>query len=96
MMDFYTEFFGHTGREYTNQYVVPSHLRKELIYRLHNSKFAGQTGMTETIEKFRQSFFPNLVKFLIDYIRNCPSRLQVKPVKISPLQPPLQSVAAQQ
>ena len=93
----YRKFFDHTGRNFTRQFVVPSHLRKELIFRLHNSKFAGHLGIMKTVEKFRQLFhFPNFLEFLEDYIRNCPSCLQVKPPNNASLKPPLQSVATQQ
>ena len=77
---------------------MPSHVRKEFIYRFHNSNFAAHIGITKTIENFHQAFyFPNFVDFLMDYVRNCPSCLRVKPVKnSSPQQPPLQSLATQQ
>ena len=79
------KLFNHTGQEYTRQYVVPSHMRKELIYRHHNSKFPGHTGITKTIEKFRQASSVFFLEFLVNYVRNCPPCLQIKPVKTSSL-----------
>ena len=69
----YRKFFDHTGRTFPRQFVVPSHLRKELIFRLHNSKIAGHLGTMKTVQQFRHLFyFPNFLEFLEDYIRNCP------------------------
>ena len=78
----YRKFFDDTGKTITRQYVVPAHLRTELLYRVHNSKTAGHIGITKTAQIFRQQFyFPNFVEFLANYIKNCSSFLQVKPVK---------------
>ena len=37
----YRKFFDHTGQNYHKQFVVPKHLRTELLYRIHNSKMKG-------------------------------------------------------
>ena len=90
----YRKFFDHTGRNITRQYVVPKHLRKEVLYRVHNSKFAGHSGITKTATLFRQYFyFPNFVEALTAYVKNCSSCLQVKPVKHATQKPPLLSLA---
>ena len=93
----YRKFFDNTGRNFTRQYVLPNHLRKEVLFRIHNSKLAGHLGITKTAEKFRELFyFPNFVELLADNIKNCSSCLQIKPLKNQFLRPPLQSVTVQQ
>ena len=93
----YRKFFDDTGKTVTRQYVVPAHLRTELLYRVHNSKTAGHIGITKTAQIFRQKFyFQNFVEFLTNYIKNCSSCLQVKPVKHAALKPPLLSLAVDQ
>ena len=93
----YRKFFDDTGKVVSRQYVVPAHLRAEILYRIHNSKTAGHIGITKTAQIFRQKFyFPNFVEFLTNYIKNCSSCLQVKPVKHATLKPPLLSLAVDQ
>ena len=93
----YRKFFDDTRKTITRQYFVPAHLRTELLYRVHNSKTAGHIGITKTAQIFRQKFyFPNFVEFLTNYIKNCSSCLQVKPVKHATLKPPLLSLAVDQ
>ena len=93
----YRKFFDDTGKVVNRQYVVPAHLRAEILYRIHNSKTAGHIGITKTAQIFRQKFyFPNFVEFLTNYIKNCSSCLQVKPVKHATLRPPLLSLAVDQ
>ena len=93
----YRKFFDDTGKSVTRQYVVPAHLRAEVVYRIHTSKLAGHIGITKTAQLFRQKFyFPNFVEFLTNYIKNCSSCLQIKPVKHATLKPPLQSLAVDQ
>ena len=56
----YRKFFDDTGKKLTRQYVVPTYLRAEVVYRIHNSKLAGHIGITRTAQLFRQKFyFPN-------------------------------------
>ena len=72
---------------------MPAHLLTEILYRIHTSKLAGHLGITKTAQRFRQNFyFPNFVEFLANYIKNCSSSLQVKPVKDTTLKPPLLSL----
>ena len=90
----YRKFFSDNGRDFIRQYVVPTHLREELLYRVHNSKYAGHPGIAKTAELFRKHFyFPNFVEFLTNYVKNCSSCLQTKPVKHATLKPPLLSLA---
>ena len=86
----YQKFFDDTGKSVTPQYVVPAYLRTDILYRIDNSKLAGHLGITETAQRFRQNFyFPNFVEFLSNYIKNCSSCLQGKPVKHTNLKHPL-------
>ena len=90
----YRKFFDDTGKNVTRQYVVPKQLRKELMYRVHNSKFAGHLGIAKTASIFRRHFyFPNFVEALMNYVKNCSSCLQVKPIKHASQKPPLLSLA---
>ena len=90
----YRKFFDDTGRNFIRQYVVPQHLRNEVLYRVHNSKYAGHPGIAKTAELFRKHFyFPGFVEFLANYVKNCSSCLQIKPVKHQTLKTPLLSLA---
>ena len=93
----YRKFSDDTGKVVNRQYVVPAHLRAEILYRIYNSKTAGHLGITKTAHIFRQKFyFPNFVEFLTNFIKNCSSCLQVKPVKHATLKPPYLSLAVDQ
>ena len=50
----YRKFFSDNGRDFIRQYVVTTHLREELLYRVHNSKYAGHPGIAKTAELFRK------------------------------------------
>ncbi len=50
------KFFDNTGKVLVYQIVVPKQLRKELLFRIHNSKFKGHFGCTKTATEFRKSF----------------------------------------
>ena len=66
----YRKFFDDTGRNFIRQYVVPQHLRNEVLYRVHNSKYAGHPGIAKTAELFRRHFyFPGFVEFLANYVK---------------------------
>ena len=93
----YRKFYNQTGRIEIRQYVVPQHMRNEILYRVHNSKYAGHCGIAKTATLFRQyCYFHNFVELLTDYIKNCSSCLQVKLVKHATLKPQLFSLAIDQ
>ena len=93
----YRKYFDHTGKETQKQFCVPKELRKELIYRCHNSSFSSHNGITKTVQEFRKRFyFPQYHETLSDYIRNCLTCNQAKPVKPSLLKLPLKPVASLQ
>ena len=72
----YRKFFSDNGRDFIRQYVVPTHLREELLYRVHNSKSAGHPGTAKTAEIFSKHFyFPNFGEFLTNYVKKCSSCL---------------------
>ena len=55
---------------------VQKHLRKEVVYRIHNSPTGGHLGIVRTAKEFRQRFFfPGFTEFLTDYIKKCLSCL---------------------
>ena len=61
----YRKFFDDTGRIFIRQYVVPQHLREEILYRIHNSKYASHPGIAKTAERFcKRFYFPGFVEFL--------------------------------
>ena len=92
----YRKFFDQTGKVSHEQFCVPEHLQKELLYRIHNSRWRGHIGITRTIAEFRKRFyFPNFTEILTDYIRNCLTCLQTKEAKQVSLKPPLQPVASE-
>ena len=92
----YRKFFDQTGKVSHEQFCVPAHLQKELLYRIHNSRWRGHLGISRTIAEFRKRFyFPNFTEILTDYIRNCLTCLQTKAAKQISLKPPLQPVASE-
>ena len=93
----YRKFFDDTRKISVYQVCVSKHLRKEILYRLHNSKLSGQIGITRTVAEFRNRFyFPGFTEYLIDYIRNCLTCWQLKTAKNVTLRPPLQPVSSEQ
>ena len=66
------QFFNDVGKISQYQKCVPKHLRKEVVYRIHNSPTGGHLGIVRTAKEFRQRFyFPGFTEFLTDYIKNC-------------------------
>ena len=89
-------FYNNAGEISHYQTVIPKHLRKELIYRMHNSKLQGHVGVGTTIAEFRKRYyFPGFSEFLRDYIVNCQTCQQVKPIRQAQLTPPLQQVMSE-
>ena len=94
---FHRKFYNHTGNQFIKQYCVPSHLQKEVLYRIHNSVWSGHKGVSLTIAEIRKRFyFPNFTERLTEYIRNCLTCLQTKPAPTSALKPPLQPLSSLQ
>ena len=74
---FYRLFYADFGNVQYRQFCVPKHLWREVVYRLHNSKTAGHSGIAKTIAEFRKRFyFPNFTDFLLSTVKNCLSCLQ--------------------
>ena len=77
----YRKFFDHTGAVKVLQLVVPKHMRQELLFRIHNSKFKGHRGCTQTATEFRKKFYyPGFTESLVKYITNCQTCCQAKPI----------------
>ena len=67
----YRLFYDDTGHIQFQQYCLPKHLWREVLYRLHNSRTAGHVGILKVIREFRQRFyFPGFSEHLIDFIKN--------------------------
>ena len=49
----YRNFYEHTGKVSNKQYCVPEQLKKEVVYRLHNSRTAGHLGIVRTAHEFQ-------------------------------------------
>ena len=76
------QFFDDIGKISHSQVCVAKHLRKEVIYRIHNSPTGGHLGIVRTAEEFRKRFyFPRFSEYLTDYIKNCLSCSTLKRVK---------------
>ena len=89
-----TEFFDHTGRNFTKQIVVPRELQ-ELIFSINNLKLKGHLGISKSITELRKKYcFPGFTEFLIVYISNCLSCIQTKSPKHENLTPPLNPVTS--
>ena len=93
----YRKCYDYRGHNVIRQYIVPTHMRKVVLYRVHDKKYAGHCGIAKTATLFCQYFyFPNFVEFLTDYIKNCSSLLQVKHIKDATLKPRFLSLATNQ
>ena len=93
----YRQFFDNTGKISHLQYCLPMHLRREVLYRIHNSKTAGHLGISRTVSEFRRRFyFPGFTEALTRMIKNCMTCLQLKPAKNRQLKVPLEAVASEQ
>ena len=53
----YRKFFEDDGTVKHKQLCVPQKFWKELVYRIHNSKTAGHSGISRTAQEFRKRFF---------------------------------------
>ena len=51
------QFFDDFGKISHSQVCVPKHLRKEVIYRIHNSPTGGHLGIVRTAKEFRKRLF---------------------------------------
>ena len=90
----YRLFYDDTGKILYQQYCLPKHLWKEVIYRLHNSPTGGHLGILRTIQEFRKRFF--YPGFTEHFIKNCLTCLQLKQSTNKQLRPPLQPVSSLQ
>ena len=91
----YRLFYDDAGKVLHRLYCVPEHLRKEVLYRIHNSRTAGHNGITRTIQEFRKRFyFPGFTEQLVDLVKNCLTCLQLKTAKEGTLKPPLQPISS--
>ena len=93
----FRKFFDDVGKVSNLQVCIPKHLRKEVVYRIHNSPTGGHIGIVRTAKEFRKRFyFPGFSEFLIDYVKNCLSCLTQKRVNKKYLNPPLQPLSSEQ
>ena len=91
----YRLFYDDCGKVKYKQFCVPKTLWREVVFRLHNSKTAGDFGILKTVEEFRKIFyFPNFTEFFISSIKNCLTCLQLKRVPSKFLKTPLQPVSS--
>ena len=64
---------------------------------VHTMQNLEDTTELRNLQDFRLKFFSQaIMNFLVDYIENCLTCLQAKPVKIETITPPLQLVASEQ
>ena len=91
------QFFDDIGKISHSHVCVPKRLRKEVIYRIHNSPTGGLLGIARTTKEFRKRFyFLGFSDYLIDYIKNCLSCSTLKRVTKKQLHPPLQIISSEQ
>ena len=89
--------FDHVGKISHHQICVPKQLRKEVVYRIHNSPTGGYLGVVRTAKEFRQRFyFQGFTEFLTDYINNCLSCSTLKKVSKRQVNPPSQPISSEQ
>ena len=91
------QFFDDIGKISHSKVCVPKHLRKEVIYRIHNSSTGGHLGIVRTAKEFRKRFYiPGFLEFLTDFIKNCLSCLTLKRVTKKQFHPPIQPISSEQ
>ena len=87
------EYYDHVGKISHYQTVVPKHLRAEILYRVHNSKLKTHNGVSKTIIEYRKQFYyPGFTEHLVNYIKNCLTCNQIKPIPKSLRTPALQEM----
>ena len=87
------QFLDDLGKISHYQICIPKPLRKEVLYRIHNSPTSRHLGTVRTTREFRRRFYlPGFSEFLTDYIRNCLSCSTLKRVQNRQLHPPLQPI----
>ena len=93
----YRLFYDDSGRVSLKQICVPSHLREQVVYGIHNSPTAGHLGIPRTAHEFRKRFyFPGFTEYLLSHVRNCLTCLQLKRLHNKSLTPPLQELSSLQ
>ena len=93
----YRLFYNDVGQVQYEQYCLPKHLWKEVLYRLHNSRTAGHNGINRIIQEFRQRFyFPGFTEQLLDLVKNCLTCLQLRKANEKHLRPSLQPLSSLQ
>ena len=81
-------FFNDIGNVTRLQFCVPVQLRDELLFRLHNEQQKSHSGIGKMIHDFRlKYYFPSFSETIVNYVRNCLTRLQAKTVKPASLRP---------
>ena len=91
------QFFDDVAKVPQYQNCIPKHLRKEVLYRIHNSRKRGHLDVVRTAQEFRRRFyFPGFSEFLTENIRNCLSCSTLKRVQNRQLHPPLQPISSEQ
>ena len=89
--------FDGVGKVSHYQLSLPKHLRKEVVYRIHNSPTGGHIGIVRRAKEIRQRFyFPDFTEFLTNYIKNCLTCSTLKRVSKRQLNPPLQPILSKQ
>ena len=92
----YRQCFDAVGAVQADQFCVPKHLWREIIYRLHNST-EGHLGIVKTIHEFRKRFYyPSFTEHYADFIKICLTCLQLKRIPGNQIRPPLESLTTQQ
>ena len=96
-IELYQSFFDNTGQYFIRQFVIPKDLCRDILFRLHNSKFMRHIGPEETATKLRQKFFfPEFTKTVLDNVSICSSCLQTKSMQQKSLRTPLLPIASLQ
>lgn len=75
--------------------VVPSILRKDLIYECHDTPVGGHYGVEKTLARLKENYYwINMDKSVRAYVRSCPfcqnfkARVGTKAGKLKPISPP--------
>ena len=89
------KFHKHNGRDVVQQTVIPKHLRRELLVRLHHPKTESHRGIRKVTEECRRRFYwPSFQEDIYAFVDNCLTCLQLKSTPEARLRPALQPLTS--
>ena len=89
----YRQFFDNVGNLAYRQIVVPPETTEAIIRTMHGDPMQGHTGASKILGELRKGYhFPNVAEKVQKFVNNCQDCIKAKPVKPSPVTPPLEPI----